>query len=109
MLARTYAELIQSENVADQVAEALPGDETAGEILERTSFSPISDTQLLVVEAEGDTPEEAAELANTYAATFAQYADDELSAETNGEVTMADEAQPPGRARAAEARRSTRR
>ena len=70
VLARTYAELIQSDNVADRVAEALPGDESAAEILERTSFRPISDTQLLVVEAEGDTPEEAAELANTYAETF---------------------------------------
>jgi tyrosine-protein kinase len=95
VLARTYAELIQSQNVADQVADALPGDESASEILDRMSFRPISDTQLLVVEAEGDTPEEAAELANTYAATFVQYADDELSAETNGDVTVADEAQPP--------------
>ena len=94
VLARTYAELIQSENVADLVAEELPGDETAGELLERMSFSPISDTQLLVVAAEGDSPEEAADLANTYAETFAQYADDELSAETNGEVSVADRAQP---------------
>ncbi len=95
VLARTYAELIQSENVAAQVAEALPGDETAAEILERTSFRPISDTQLLVVEAEGDTPDEAAELANVYADTFVDYADEELASETNGEVTVADQAQPP--------------
>jgi capsular polysaccharide biosynthesis protein len=98
VLARTYAELIQSENVAAQVAEALPGDETAAEILDRTSFSPISDTQLLVVSAEGDTPAEAAELANVYAETFVEYADEELAAETNGEVTVADRAQPPAAA-----------
>jgi len=98
VLARTYAELIQSENVADLVATALPGDETAGAILERTSFRPISDTQLLVVEAEGDSPEEAADLANAYAETFVSYADDELSAETNGEVSVADRAQPPSAA-----------
>ena len=48
-----------------------------------------------MVAAEGDSPEEAADLANTYAETFAQYADDELSAETNGEVSVADRAQPP--------------
>ena len=95
VLARTYAELIQSENVADLVAEELPGDETAGELLERMSFSPISDTQLLVVSAEGDSPEEAADLANTYAQTFVEYADAELSTETNGEVSVADQAQPP--------------
>ena len=95
VLARTYAELIQSENVAALVADELPGDETAGDLLERTSFSPISDTQLLVVSAEGDSPEEAADLANTYAQTFVEYADAELSAETNGEVSVADEAQPP--------------
>jgi capsular exopolysaccharide synthesis family protein len=96
VLARTYAELIQSQNVADQVADALPGDETAAQILDRTSFRPVSDTQLLVVEAEGDTPEEAAELANVYAETFVSYAGEELAAETNGEVTLADRAQPPG-------------
>lgn len=95
VLARTYAELIQSSNVADRVAEELPGDQTADEILARTSFRPISDTQLLLVEAEGDSPEEAAELANTYAETFADYAREELEAETNGEVTVADRAQPP--------------
>ncbi|MGH3022802.1 MAG: polysaccharide biosynthesis tyrosine autokinase [Gaiellaceae bacterium] len=94
VLARTYAELIQSSNVAELVADELPGDDTADEILERTSFRPISDTQLLVVEAEGDSPEEAAELANTYAETFAVYAQDELAAETNGQVTVADRAQP---------------
>ena len=94
VLARTYAELIQSSNVADQVAGELPGDDTADEILERTSFRPISDTQLLVVEAEGDSPEEAAALANTYAETFVAYAGDELAAETNGQVTLADRAQP---------------
>jgi capsular exopolysaccharide synthesis family protein len=98
VLARTYAELIQSENVADRVADELPGDETAAELLDRTSFRPISDTQLLVVEAEGDTPEEAAELANAYADTFVAYAESELSSETNGEVTVADRAQPPSAA-----------
>lgn len=95
VLARTYAELIQSENVAARVAETLPGEETAGELLERTSFRPVSDTQLLVVAAEGDSPEEAALLANTYAETFSGYVEDELEAQTSGEVTLADAAQPP--------------
>lgn len=98
VLARTYAELIQSENVAARVAEALPGDETAGDLLDRTSFRPVSDTQLLVVTAEGDTPEEAALLANTYAETFSGYVEEELEAETSGEVTLADTAQPPAAA-----------
>jgi succinoglycan biosynthesis transport protein ExoP len=95
VLARTYAELIQSPNVAAAVADALPGDETAAGILERTSFRPISDTQLLVVRAEGDSPAEAAELANVYARTFADYVETELPAATKGEVTVADAAQPP--------------
>ncbi|HEU4449421.1 MAG TPA: polysaccharide biosynthesis tyrosine autokinase [Gaiellaceae bacterium] len=95
VLARTYAELIQSRNVADQVADELGGEESAEDILDRTSFRPISDTQLLLVEAEGDTPAEAADLANAYAETFVAYAGDELDAETNGQVTVADRAQPP--------------
>ncbi|HSK15637.1 MAG TPA: polysaccharide biosynthesis tyrosine autokinase [Gaiellaceae bacterium] len=98
VLARTYAELIQSPNVAARVAEELPGGESPSEVLERTSFRPISDTQLLVVQAEGSTPTEAAELANAYAQGFASYVETELPAETNGEVTVADAAQPPASA-----------
>ena len=47
-------------SLAAPPALVLPGDETGSELLARMSFSPISDTQLLVVSAEGDTPEEAA-------------------------------------------------
>lgn len=96
VLAKTYAELIQSRNVATEVAKVLPGDLGAGEILGRMTFRPVRETQLIVLSAEGDSPTAAIELANTYASVFAEYARDQLEAQTNGTVAIADRAQTSG-------------
>lgn len=96
VLAKTYAELIQSRNVATEVALALPGELGAGEILERMTFRPVRETQLIVVSAEGDSPTAAIMLANTYASVFADYARDQLEDQTNGTVAIADRAQTSG-------------
>lgn len=90
VLARTYAELIQSRNVARLVADRLPGDESADSVLGNTSFRPVSDTQLIVVSAEGESPGEALTLARTYATVFTSYAAEELEGATNGRVSLAD-------------------
>jgi capsular exopolysaccharide synthesis family protein len=95
VVARTYAELIQSRTVAAQVADQLPGDESSEELLGRMKFEPVSDTQLVVITAEGDTAGEAALLANVYAETFSSYAADRLAERTNSDVTVADRARPP--------------
>jgi capsular exopolysaccharide synthesis family protein len=95
VLARTYAELIQSKTIARQVAGALPGDQTAEEILDRMEFKPISDTALVVVSAEGNTPAGAVTLANTYAGEFAEYAQRTLTPQTDSEISVADRASLP--------------
>jgi capsular exopolysaccharide synthesis family protein len=95
VIARTYAELIQSRTVAERVADALPGAADADQILGRTEFEPVSDTQLVVITAEGNTPEDAALLANIYANVFSRYAADTLATRTKSDVTVADRAQPP--------------
>ncbi len=96
VLAKTYAELIQSENVADDVASQTPGDETGGELLDRVSFEPLPDTQLVVITAEDNTAAGAAELADTYASVFTDYSSaDALGQEIEGEVTIADPAATP--------------
>ena len=96
VLAKTYAELIQSDNLAGQVAARTPGDESGAEVLERVTFEPLPDTQLLVITAEGDTAELAQRLANTYASQFVAYtSEDELGQEIEGSATIADPATVP--------------
>lgn len=95
VLAKTYAELIQSRNVAARVALRTPDNRSSEEVLELIEVKPVSDTQLVLVTAEGDTGEEAANLANTYTGVFAEYATSELSEQTRSDVSIADVARPP--------------
>ena len=94
VLARTYAELIQSKNVAERVVDRLAGDATAEEVLARVTFQAVSGTQLIVISAEGGTPRAAAALANAYADVFSDYVASNLRT-TRGRVTVADRASPP--------------
>ena len=94
-LTKTYAELIQSENVADRVASELSGDETGGQLLEKLAFRPITETQLIVLTAEANSPRAAAVLANRYAERFIDYARTNLSTRTRSEISLVDAAQPP--------------
>jgi succinoglycan biosynthesis transport protein ExoP len=96
VIARTYAELIQSRNVAARVAAELPEAVGPDAVLDRTDFKPVADTQLVVITAEGDSPQEAAELANVYARVFTDYAAANLTARTRSEVSIADPARQPG-------------
>jgi capsular exopolysaccharide synthesis family protein len=70
VLTRTYAELLQTRPVADAVAAALPYDATGAELQGSVKASPVSQSQLLAVEAEAKSPERAQQLANTYAKVF---------------------------------------
>ena len=94
-LTKTYAELIQSENVADRVATELPGAETGAQLLEKLTFRPITETQLIVLTAEANEPRAAALLANRYAERFIDYARTNLSTRTRSEISLVDAAQPP--------------
>src|SRR5215213_955893 len=69
-LARTYSALASNPGVADEVAGQLgvPREE----LLENMAFAPVERTQLVQITAEGDSAQEAADVANTYATTFSE-------------------------------------
>ena len=75
VLTRTYAELLQTRPVADAVAAELPYEATGSELQGSVKASPVSQSQLLAVEAEAKSPERARQLANTYAKVFRDVAD----------------------------------
>jgi succinoglycan biosynthesis transport protein ExoP len=97
-LTKTYAELIQSRNVADRVAGQLKDGRTGTDLLEGVTFTPISETQLVSITAEGPSPREAALTANQYAGTFIDYARTNLASQTKSEISLVDAAQQPAAA-----------
>lgn len=94
-LAKTYAELIQSRNVADRVATDHPGVGSGQELLDRVTFEPVSQTQLILLTAEAGSAKGAAVLANAYAKSLIQYADENLARQTKSDLTLADPARAP--------------
>lgn len=67
---RTYSTLAGNPQVADAVLERLDENLTRQQLLDRMAFAPVERTQLLLISAEARSPEEAADVANTYAETF---------------------------------------
>jgi len=96
-IARSYADLIESPNIAAAVADEI-GDTDGGAVAAATSFEPLPETQLLKIKAEATSPRRAKEIADTYADVFTQYADTDLNETTDAEIELADEAPLPGSA-----------
>lgn len=95
--AKTYAELIQSRNVARVVEQRLPADfESPDDLLDRLAFQPIADTQLISITAQHGTAAGAALLANTYGETFIDYAEDNFSSATASDMRIVDRGLPAG-------------
>jgi succinoglycan biosynthesis transport protein ExoP len=69
---RTYSTLAGNPNIADLVREQLPDEPSRDDLLEQMTFAPVERTQLLLITAEGGSPEEARDTANTYAETFVE-------------------------------------
>lgn len=95
VLARTYGNVVGSENVASQVAAALPFQATGSEVQSHMSFEPVTEAQLLTITATDRDPVRAREYANTYADVFIVYARQNLSKESQSTVTLADRATLP--------------
>lgn len=89
-IARSYADIIDSPNIADRVAGRVGA--TRSEVLAATRFEVIPETQLLKVTAQGPTPERAKQLADAYAAVFPDYAQRHLANTTQATITVADAA-----------------
>jgi len=71
-LTRTYSTLAANPNVANAVLARLPFDLSRSDLLGRMSFAPVERTQLLQISAEGDSPNQARLIANTYSSVFAE-------------------------------------
>ena len=94
-IARSYAEIINSPNLAARVARRLGGDTTKSEILDKTSFEPITETQLLEITAEDGDGARAKLIADTYADVFIDYAETNLTPTTQATISLADAAPIP--------------
>ncbi len=98
-LARTYTALASTPAVADSVLDELSLDLERDELLARMSFAPIERTQLLNITAEGDSPEEAASIANDYSAVFVERSDQlAASKRAPSKVAVSEDAIPPEQA-----------
>jgi succinoglycan biosynthesis transport protein ExoP len=92
VLARTYSDVIESENVAGRVAAVLPFEATRGEVKQSVRVEDVPETQLLEITAVGDEPGRAQILANTYAETVTDYARTELRGAEGSSISLADRA-----------------
>jgi capsular exopolysaccharide synthesis family protein len=94
-VARSYADIIDSPNIAQRVAVRMGGGTTRKEVLDASSFETVVDTQLLQITAEDNDPDRAKLIADTYAAVFTQYARENLAQETKATISVADPAPRP--------------
>lgn len=70
VLARSYAELLDSPSVAREVGEALEPPATVSDLEDKTNFEVLTGTRLIDIKALDRDPERAQQIANTYAETF---------------------------------------
>jgi capsular exopolysaccharide synthesis family protein len=94
-LTRTYVELLQNRALASRTARRLPF-EMSGEAVEgAVSVSTVTQSQLLRVEAEAESPTRAKTIANTYATVAVQRVRSSFPRETPGRLIFAEPAVLP--------------
>jgi capsular exopolysaccharide synthesis family protein len=94
VIARTYGDIIASDNIAEQVAARIGG-LTKDRVQAAASFEVVSDTQLLKITTEDPSPRRAKAIADTYADVFITYARESLGNTTKAAVALADPAPLP--------------
>jgi polysaccharide biosynthesis transport protein len=92
VLARTYSDVIYSENVAALVARELPFETTPAEVKQSISVDALPETQLLEITAVSPDAKRAQLLANTYAETVTDYARNDLEGAEGSSISLADRA-----------------
>lgn len=93
--ARSFADIIDSPNIAARVATQLGDGTPPRSLLDVTSFEAVSETQLLEIHAEDPDPRRAELIADTYADVFIAYAGQNLAQPTKASVSLADSAPLP--------------
>lgn len=63
----TAAQFVTSLNVAERVKDEIGAEDTPRELQEKISAEPVAQSNIVAVTAEGDSPEDAQELANSFA------------------------------------------
>jgi polysaccharide biosynthesis transport protein len=91
-LARSFADIIDSPNMSNRVADRLADGTTAKTVGNATTFEPVPETQLLEINAEDPDPARAKRIADLYADIFVDFAENELGPTTNATVSLADPA-----------------
>ncbi len=91
-IARSYADIINSPNIAGRVAVRLGDGITKSEVQDATSFEALPETQLLRLSAEAPSPGQAKRIADEYSAVFIEYARLNLSNTTKASISLADAA-----------------
>jgi receptor protein-tyrosine kinase len=94
-LLTTYAELLQTQNLAEQVERRL-GEEVSGNPADLISVEAVPESQLLKITGEGPTPEAARELTNAYTQVFQERARQLAEADASaGRASVAEPAALP--------------
>lgn len=70
VLSKTYAELLQTRNTADAVAQELSFSATGPGVQASVQIRPITQSQLIQIRAVAESPRRAKEIADTYARVF---------------------------------------
>jgi receptor protein-tyrosine kinase len=94
-VARSYADIFESPNIAQLVANELPDKPDKQAVLDATTFTPVEQTQLLRVTVEDPNPQRAKEIADAWAGVVTKYAADKLQPNTSARLTIADAAPVP--------------
>lgn len=93
VLTRTYAELLDTRNMAEEVAERLPFEASPTSLQGAVEVAAPEQSQLLAIEAESSSPRRAQRIANSYAAVLVDRARDlTVRGATNSRVTLAEPA-----------------
>jgi capsular exopolysaccharide synthesis family protein len=76
----TATQLVTTHAVAEQVSSELGGEQTPQDLLDDVKAEPVAQSNIVAVTAQGPSPEEAAQLANTFARTAIDDRTNELHA-----------------------------
>jgi capsular exopolysaccharide synthesis family protein len=95
VVARSYADILDSKNIAGLVANQLDDGATASSLQSKVTVETVPDTQLMKITAQDSNPRQAQLIANAFAKTFIDYQRRRLAPLTNVSVSLADAAPLP--------------
>jgi capsular exopolysaccharide synthesis family protein len=96
VVARSYADILDSKNIAGLVAQQIDHGATASSLQSKVTVETVPDTQLMKITAQDSSPRQAQLIANAFAKVFISYQRARLAPLTNVSVSLADAAPLPG-------------